>query len=203
MRSPFLALLLAPSLALACWNEVRLNTDAEAKAVDKAQVQLQQGDPAAAIATLRATYGQKAVLFPDRITSSEPLGRKARGLISIAMIRDGRIDPKSGQAANKSRRSQLRRLATDWLRRAALSDDPLARARHAEALSQDPKQAKAARAALEQLAQDDLLAEAEAWLALARLRSAAGEAEGAQHAVGRCVTLASTARCTLPAAGGT
>lgn len=204
MRAALIALALAPAVALACWNEVRLTTSEEAKAVARAEAALQAGDAVKVIKVIRATYGKRAVLHPDRITSSPPLGRKARSLISIAMVRDGRIDPRTGRPAKKSRHAEIMRITTDWLARHArrAKGDPLAQAWHAEAMSLEPHRRETARGILEGLAKDDLLAEPEGWRTLARLRTAAGDAPGAKQALDRCVAMASAARCALPAAGG-
>lgn len=199
-----LCLLSLPAVASACWNDVRLKTNEEVKALAAAEKQLQAGDAAGAIKTLRALYGRRAVLYPERVSSERALGQKARRLISIAIVRDGRLDPKTGRAAKVSRRHQLLKHALGWLRVDARrgKDDPLRQARYAEALSQDPAGAADARHLLEGLAQADLIAEAEGWRALARLRHGAGDAAGSKQAITRCTAMAGAARCALPAAGG-
>ena len=200
MRALVVALMLAPAVGLACWNEVRLQADAEVKAVAQAEALLQGGEPVKALQALRALYGKQAIFRPDRISTDAALGEKATGLVAIATVRAERFDPKTGRPAKKNRQRQVLRLAhgslEDLARRGA--NDPLRQARYAEALARDPAQAAKAREALEALAKADLIAEPEAWMALARLRLAAQDGTGATAARDRCLPLANAARCALP-----
>lgn len=203
MRGWLLGLLCVPALSLACWNEVRLSTSQEAKGLAKVESVLQAGDAVAAIKAMRALYGKQAIMHPYRISTDRALGDKARALLAISMIRAGHIDPKTGRGAKKSRRSQLRLLATDSLSRLRQKDDaPLLTAWHAEALATNTKTAATAKSLLEGLAQTDLLAEPEGWRTLAQLRHQAGEAALSTAALKRCIALADATRCPLTPAGG-
>ena len=202
MRALALAVLLIPSLTLACWNEVRLSADKEVQSIALIEAALQRGEAVNALKALRSLYGKQAIFRPDRISTDKALGQKARGLVAIATIRARRFDPKTGRPATKNRQRQVRRLVTHSLSELArrAPDDPLRKARYAEALAGDPKQVGKAREMLEALAKADLIGEAESWLMLARLRTATSDLEGAAQALDRCVPLANAARCLLPPA---
>lgn len=202
MRGLLVALILTPTLTLACWNEVRLSSDNEVKSIALIEAALQRGEAVKALKALRALYGKQAILRPDRISTDRALGEKAWGLVAIATIRAHRFDPKTGRPAKKNRQRQVRLMATTALGQLARlkPDDPLRRARYAEALAGDPKQASKARDMLEALATADLIGEADPWIALARLRAAAGKLESAEGALNRCVLYTRPARCVLPPA---
>ncbi|MGK0362710.1 MAG: hypothetical protein ACI9U2_005031 [Bradymonadia bacterium] len=197
-----LTLTLTPTLTLACWNEVRLSSDNEVKSIALIEATLQRGEAVKALKALRALYGKQAIMRPDRISTDPALGQKAWGLVAIVTVRAHRYDPKTGRPATKNRQRQVRRMATTALGRLARlkPDDPLRKARYAEALAGDPKQASKARDMLESLATADLIGEADAWIALARLRAAAGKPESAEGALKRCVSYTTPARCVLPPA---
>jgi transposase-like protein len=203
MHGWLVALVCVPSLALACWNEVRLTTSQEAKGLETVERVLSEGDAKGAIQALRTLYGKQAIMHPERISSDANLGQKARAFLAIAIIRARTIDPKTGRGAKTSRQRQLQRLATHTLKRLRQKHDlPRPQAWHAEALALRPETAATAKTILEGLAREDLLSEPEAWQTLARLRHQNGESETSAAALKRCTAMFSAKRCTRPKTGG-
>jgi hypothetical protein len=161
-----------------CGNAVNLTKEQIAKIVARAERVLDEDDdPSDARRIVRPLLDPRA-RRPGPLTADgkpiEPaLLRRAKIVFATTSVRLG--------LERKAARATLEALAKDD------PEHPLLRARVAEAMSHgDDEDREAARETLEDLAQRDLVPDARAWGALARLRHAAGKATEAEDARARC-----------------
>jgi hypothetical protein len=160
------AALAVPSVAIPCMNPVMIAGDKATRQVKRAEAALARGDHRTAIRLASPAH----VSFED-----EALAERALVIANVATLRH---DPRSA-----------RRVAGEL--EVMLEDDPenpTLKARLAEALSlhQEPERREQGRLMLEDLAQRDLVPDAEAYATLGKLRAAAGDAEGRDQALAQC-----------------
>jgi hypothetical protein len=188
-----LGAVLVPAPAGACGNAVAVTKRQAVRYVKKAEKSLAQGadDRALAYATgalafvhakgRRTARGQAAI-------EADPLWDRARRIVATAHLRSGgewepfrqwvrpQRDPAARQASVDAAAAELAR------QRAASGDDVHLTALHAEAMAAKGEKEKA-RALLLDLVERDLMPDAWAWLALARLES---DPERRTEALMRC-----------------
>lgn len=163
--------LLVPT-AGACPNPIRLSGDAQVRQVRKAERALAYGDLARAVALTSAA---------DYRFEGPVLARRARLISAVAALRRGDAGVVVGFQTMAPILAQLEAL------HAARPDAPLEQARLAEALVRgDPAAQARARALIEDLVARDLVPDAHVWLTAARVRIAAGDADGAAAALAMC-----------------
>jgi hypothetical protein len=135
---------------------------------------------------------------------ASPLETRALRILSLAVVRaDGSLAGVKGFAGTTA---SQRTASIDWaiqtLRAvdAQKHDDPVAKADLAEALARSPRGEDEALSILTDLTGRDLVGSAHAYAALARLRSARGDATGARTALARCegMTRSPSTVCRAP-----
>jgi hypothetical protein len=156
--------------------------------VSNAELRLDEEKPAAAGAEVVAAF--------PRIRTTEvgasPLETRALRILALAVARGGgSLAGVRGFSSAADREANLE-WAVSTLRvvNATRTDDPVAMADLAEALSGIPKYQAEARGILQDLAARDLMGSAHAYAALARLEVGAGDAEAGRVATGRCEAMA-------------
>jgi hypothetical protein len=172
--------------AAACGNPIQIETRRAVRLVARAERALDAGDPDRALDLL---LGRRQV--PIRV-DDPALDQRVQRVVATAYLRTGEIV--------RARLYFLMLLESDQVRRR--TKDPYAWTRFAEVLgfSRDPQDQAKAREILEDLAQRDLVADAEGYLALARLRARAGDDAGRDAALARCRERArAPERCTFAA----
>jgi tetratricopeptide (TPR) repeat protein len=187
----------------ACGNEVRLAKSAEVKALTQAERHLGKRAYNKAINTLTRTY-QYGPMADNltRVSTSKRLARRALRIAAIAAVRTrgtrslrywNRAETQRARISNNVSWAHLQlKQAYAWR-----PDDPQRKSQLAEAQALVGKR-DAARTALESLAKDDLLIDAEAWALLADLRAEAGDSAGAKAARTRCSAVAPDAPFCQP-----
>jgi predicted Zn-dependent protease len=197
------AFALSASVSHACGNVVRLSKSKEVKALTAAERQLGTRDYAQTLNTLMGLYRYGPMSNRMKLGSSSPgLVRRARRIAAVAAIRTrgtrslrfwnrDETDKKRVEKQIKWAYGQLK----DALARTP--DVPQRKSQFAEAQALIGER-KAALTALEALAKDDLLVDAEAWALLAELRAEAGNADGAKAARTRCSAVAPDAPFCRP-----
>ena len=162
--------LAGPSVADACLNAMRVGGDDAVKQIANAERLLAQGQIAKA---------ERLVDLHEYEFSDSRLEKKAALVFHTAGLRRAKVSTWRIENATRFLTAAL----------AKKSEDPLLIARHAEALALSDKTAGKARAALEDLAERDLMPEAQSYTALARLLAKAGETAAADEAVKRCMKM--------------
>jgi hypothetical protein len=187
----------------ACGNAVERVVDPKVAAVARAEQLLDAGQSLAAVTVL-------VPVFPALKTASPgPSGAQSRAqrVAALATARlDGAITIRAtGASAWRGESSDERAANLEWaaatmrLLAAARAYEPSIETDLGETLAHVPKFRAEALHILSALADRDLLASAEGYAALARLRAAAGDHAGRDNAVRRCETLARTPEiCRLP-----
>jgi predicted Zn-dependent protease len=163
-----IALIAAPAPARACLNEVQLSKDQAVALVAELEKAVETRDWATVDELMEKTQRR-------------PLPREEKALqrrVEIAW---------ATASVRRGRPSWVVVVLADAHRRAP--DDPTIQGRYAEALLATGD-IVAARKLLEDLAQRDLVTEAESWAALAVLRGVAGDPRGRGQALARCVARA-------------
>ncbi|MEO1269115.1 MAG: hypothetical protein AAFX99_13520 [Myxococcota bacterium] len=178
--------------ASACVNEMRHRLDRNVHLLSKSERLLDQGKHREA---LRLVMGS----FPHAFgrSKSEPWAERARMVAAVAVVRTrGRYAFRAGAGLVRSKRAQDRNIARAVSMLGALRtrtpQSTVLQARYAEGLALNPRHAQRARKLLEDLAQRDLLTDAYAYAALARLRADQGDEAQSQEAWERCRAMATT-----------
>lgn len=148
------------------------------KALDEGRLDEAAKRVATAFPKLRAT----------RATTSGPL-HKAQRVMALAILRSDGSPPKAREfsATTDAERTANIAWADDVLRaHASQLRDPASTAALAEVQMRDVAGRGLAKEALEDLASRDVMPNAAAWAALAKLRASASDSAGAQAATARC-----------------
>jgi hypothetical protein len=162
--------LVGPSVADACLNAMRVGGDDAVKQIANAERLLAKGQ----LAKAERLVDQHEYEFSD-----SRLEKKAALVFHTAGLRRAKVSTWRIENATRFLTAAL----------AKNSEDPLLIARHAEALALSDKTADKARAALEDLAERDLMPEAQSYTALARLLAKAGETAASKEAVASCLKM--------------
>ena len=180
---------LAPSLASACGNEVRLSKSDEVKAIVKAEAHLEKRQYRRAVRVLMGAYGH-GPMANRGVSGDRGLRQRVRHIGALVAVRSrGAISLRfwdaakvTGNAATQQLRWAVRQLK---LSHTDKSNYPAQAGHYAEALAAVGKPAEAL-AILEPLAKADLIVDAETWRVLADLRAAQGDQAGKATATTRC-----------------
>lgn len=166
---------LLPSVAWPCGNSVRIDTRDPVRMIANAERMLNKGRYAAA---------RRILANPELVTEEPDLNRRRVFLLAVV---DVKLDqPARGVAA-------LREMLAET------PGKPELETRLGEGLSRVAGGEKEALEILSRLEGDDMIVDAAGWVALARLRAAAGDATGAKRAQARCLKIAGAAACAIDA----
>ncbi len=160
--------------AAACLNAVEMSRKAASRLAMSAEKELAAGNPRGARAILMPVLGSKE---PYELPTPA-LERKLIQLYATACMRVG------NQAAVQRAVEVFREHSKQ------APKDPVLKVRLAEALSHQAPASKEALAILEPLEKKDLIVDAEGYAALAWLRKASGDSQGAEAALVRCRAMA-------------
>lgn len=186
-----LGALMAPGVASACGNEVRLSKSDEVKAIVKAEAYLEKRKYRRALGTLMTAYGRGPMTARARHASNDKaLAKRARRVGALVGVRTGgKLSLAFWNQPIEKPKAIARQLrwSRDRLKAAheARPDDPARAGHYAEALAAIGE-TDAALKILEPLAKADLIVDAETWKVLADLRAAKGDAAGKDTAMTRC-----------------
>tara|TARA_R110002096_G_scaffold143328_4_gene299304 strand:- start:98449 stop:99114 length:666 start_codon:yes stop_codon:yes gene_type:complete len=162
--------LAGPSVAVACINSMRVEGDDAVKQIANAERLLAKGDIAKA----------ERLVSPDTYQFSDKRLRKKASMVNhTAGLRRAKVAKYRIDASTRFFAEELKNKP----------EDPLLVSRHAEALALSGKTAAKARATLEDLAERDLMPEAQSYTVLAQLLSEAGEKAAADKAVASCLKM--------------
>lgn len=216
LRAAAVALALAPAAfvlsmssdASACGMSVRLEPIPQrptpVQEIARAEKALEAGQASAAALAVKGSFPGFRSITPGK----NPLETRALRVFALAVVRsDGAIDERTvhGGAAKWKKSANL-----EWAAQAlreideSRPNDPAVQADLGEALSKLPHKQGEALTILSKLAEKDLMGSPNAYAALASLRAAKGDDEGAQAALKRCSAMTkSTSVCRLPGSAPT
>jgi hypothetical protein len=189
-----------PAEAVACGESIAFEVDPNVILLSNAENALTNGKP-------RAAALDAIKVFPKIKTlaaGASPLLPRAQRIVAMAIIRtDGLLTAgKEFQASTSDERRGNLEWAVATLRRlnVAKKNNPSAETDLGEALSKLPETQSEALATLDKLARKDLVTSAHGYAALAKLRKAAGDAEGHEAAMKKYEALAKKSQPAAPAA---
>ena len=212
-KSAALALALAPAAfilgmssdASACGMSVRFDPTPQkpspVQEIARAEKALEAGQNAAATRAVLGSFPGVRAVTPGK----NPLATRALRVFALAVVRsDGEIDESKARGAKATwTKAANLEWAVQSLREidATRPNDPAVQADLGEALSKLPHTQGEAMTVLAKLADKDLMGGPHAYVALATLRSAKGDATGAQAALKRCSEMSKAKSvCKLPSA---
>jgi hypothetical protein len=189
-----LALSVSPGQASACGNAVIEVVDTSAINIAAAEKALGDGRYAAAVVGVNQVFPAIA----QTAVGAKPLSDRGLRIVALAAVRlDGAITLGSQlQGTTAEGRADNLTFAIDTLRKlnARRPNNPSLQTDLGEALSKVPRFKAEAFKLLNELAQKDLVASAEGYAALAKLRENLGDQEGARLALKRSAEMSKGAR---------
>lgn len=188
-----------PGEATACGGSIAFEVDPNVLLLSQAETNLNSGKPRAAALDTLKVFPKIKTLKPG----SSHLLPRAQRILAMAIVRtDGLLTAgKEFSASNADERRANLEWAVATLRRlsAAKKNNPAAETDLGEALARLPETQSEALASLDKLARKDLVTSAHGYAALAKLRKAAGDAEGSDAAMKKYEALARKNRPAAPA----
>ncbi|HJL19348.1 MAG TPA: hypothetical protein RMH99_27025 [Sandaracinaceae bacterium LLY-WYZ-13_1] len=187
--------LAAPAPAHACLNGVELEVEENASSAARSERLVRSGHLRRAF---RLAGHALHELRNARSRRARNLRWRLKRVLAVATVRlDGQVDRRRWRTPRRvpaGRRTENLRWALAVLQRMARSsDDPVVRARHAEALVQLGRHRRAVRI-LQPLAENDLMPDAYGYAALARAQHALGDDEETDRALEACRAIVSRQR---------
>jgi hypothetical protein len=181
---------MAPRTASACYNTVEIVIDPRVQQLTQAEKLLSAGNPSAAA---RATVRVFPRLMSMKAREKDPLLGRAMRIMAVATVRVGGAFASAGdfrQLQEEQRKTNLM-WAVDTLTKlhARRPTDAGLATERGEALAALESHEKEALAILGPLADRDIIASPHGYAALARVREAGGDHEGAELALEKCRTM--------------
>jgi hypothetical protein len=187
--------------ASACGTAIREVVDNHAMLVSSAEKQLNDGKLEAAAAEVSNAFPGLKLWKPG----TGPLADRGLRILAMAVARkNGGLTVGAFQGTSEKQKADNLEWSIATLRglNAKRPNNPALETDLGEALSKVEKYKPEAQAMLGKLADKDLLASAEGYAALAKLKAGTGDANGREAALKRCVAMTKTAAkvCDVPAA---
>ena len=189
--------------ASACGTAIREVVDNHAMLVSSAEKQLSEGKLEQAVAEVSGAFPGLKLYKPG----TGPLADRSLRILALAVSRaNGNVSVAAFQG--KTARDREQNLAWSVATLSALNakrpNNPALQTDLGEAMSKVASHKAEATKVLSNLADRDLLATAEGYAALAKLRSESGDATGRDAAIRRCESMTKTSKvCKLPPSIGT
>lgn len=178
----------APAIADACGNSVQRVVDRTNEEVRKAELLLARGDHAKAVKTIREEFGDRATALHGS-EYGHWLHDRAQRVVALAVVRSkGEISvgKELGGKTDAQRRNAVAWAVLTLRLRLGNDSDPIKTVDLAQALALQASGRNEAHALLKQVADGDLMPNAEGWALLAELRKERGDIDGSKQAVERC-----------------
>jgi hypothetical protein len=187
--------------ASACGTAIREVVDNHAMLVSSAEKQLNDGKLEAAAAEVSNAFPGLKLWKPG----TGPLADRGLRILAMAVARkNGGLTVGAFQGGSEKQKADNLEWSIATLRglNAKRPNNPALQTDLGEALAKVDKYKPEAQALLGKLADKDLLASAEGYAALAKLKAGAGDASGREAALKRCAAMTKTAAkvCDVPAA---
>jgi predicted Zn-dependent protease len=187
--------------AAACGTAIREVVDNHAMLVSSAEKQLNDGKFDAAAAEVSNAFPGLKLYKPG----TGPLADRGLRILAMAVARkNGALTVGAFQGANEKQKAENLEWSITTLRALNVKrpNNPALQTDLGEALSKVEKYQPEAQKLLGTLADKDLLASAEGYAALAKLKASTGDASGRDAALKRCAAMTKTASsvCAMPSA---